>query len=154
MLGEPWTFSAPRHSPGPQILLHICNGVGSHTEQNTMTQKKQTVTHTHTNPLIKRADAQVPDTSTPPEDDRQEEWTPQRARERSTYPSRREERRWKRKRKENKTKPDLQCLQKVFIPLNLFHILLRYSLNKKWTEHCYSSPIYTQYPIMTVKTCF
>lgn len=30
MLGEPWTFSAPRHSQGPQTLLYICNKVGWH----------------------------------------------------------------------------------------------------------------------------
>ena len=41
-----------------------------------------------------------------------------------------------------------KCLQKVFIPLDLFHILLCCSLNSKWikTNALNTSPIYTHYP--------
>ena len=121
MLGELWTFSAPRHSPGPQILLHICNGVGSHTEQNTMTQNTNGNTHKPTGHTHGR---QVHHTSTitTEEDDRQEEGTPQRerVRERSAYPSRREERRWKTKRKETETKSHLQSFRKYSYPLTYF----------------------------------
>ena len=39
----------------------------------------------------------------------------------------------------------LQCLQKVFIPLDLFHILLCYRLDSKWIKCiCFLSHIYTQ----------
>uniref|UniRef100_A0A4W5LRJ8 non-specific serine/threonine protein kinase n=1 Tax=Hucho hucho TaxID=62062 RepID=A0A4W5LRJ8_9TELE len=43
----------------------------------------------------------------------------------------------------------VQYLQKVFIPLDLFHVLLYYSLNSKWTKYNFFSPIYTHYPTMT-----
>ena len=43
---------------------------------------------------------------------------------------------------------DIQWIRKVFRPLNLFHILLRYSLTIKLIEFV-SSLIYTQGPIMT-----
>jgi hypothetical protein len=42
-----------------------------------------------------------------------------------------------------------QCLQKVFTPLDLFHILLCYSLNLKLIRFRYFlSLAYPQYPIM------
>jgi hypothetical protein len=43
----------------------------------------------------------------------------------------------------------LRCLQKVFNPLDLFHILLCYSQNSKCIKYLFFPPIYTQYPIMT-----
>jgi hypothetical protein len=36
-----------------------------------------------------------------------------------------------------------QCLQKVFIPRDVFHILLCYSLNSKWIQYLFFHP-YTQ----------
>ena len=43
----------------------------------------------------------------------------------------------------------IQCLRKVFRPLNFFHILLRYRLILKLIKSFFSPSIYTQYPIMT-----
>ena len=40
-------------------------------------------------------------------------------------------------------------IQKVFTPLDFFHILLCYSLNFKWFKSWFLSPAYTQYPIMS-----
>jgi hypothetical protein len=48
----------------------------------------------------------------------------------------------------------LQCLRKVFRPLDFFNILLNYSLIPKWIKYFFSSAICTQYPIMTTRKPF
>ena len=49
---------------------------------------------------------------------------------------------------------DIQCIQKVFRPFLLFHILLHNSLILKWIKYICFSSIYTQYPIMTKQKLF
>ena len=44
---------------------------------------------------------------------------------------------------------NIQCIRKVFRPLQFFHILLRYSLILNGLKQLESSSICTQYPIMT-----
>ena len=44
---------------------------------------------------------------------------------------------------------ELQCIWKIFRPLDFFHILLGYSIILKYNTLFFPSSIYTQYPIMT-----
>ena len=49
---------------------------------------------------------------------------------------------------------DVQYLQKVFIPLDLFHILLCYSLNSEWITYFFSHPSILNTPYWQSKNMF